>query len=283
MNRTIVIGLAFLFLGVHVASAQAINIIAATIQAGHVHIEGNQAPRRTSILWEGAAVGAETTNGGAFSFNTTTLPADCVGLLAIGTSSRSVVIGGCTPAAITIIEAGVPQTGFTVSFEVGDDGDLEKGVLLPQPRFTDNLDGTVTDNLTGLIWLKNARCPVGSELVSATPMAIVASLNSTGTMGDAHCGDVSNGGSHQTDWRVPNVREFLSLLNYAYNDPAISNAAGTGQATNGDPFMDLQTDYKTSTFQADCNAACPTYGFNLYNGKVDENGFGSIWAVRGGN
>ena len=26
----------------------------------------------------------------------------------------------------------------------------------PSPRFTDNNDGTVTDNLTGLVWLKNA-------------------------------------------------------------------------------------------------------------------------------
>ena len=28
----------------------------------------------------------------------------------------------------------------------------------PNPRFTDNSDGTVTDNLTGLIWLKDANC-----------------------------------------------------------------------------------------------------------------------------
>jgi hypothetical protein len=32
------------------------------------------------------------------------------------------------------------------------------GVAWPNPRFTDNSDGTVTDNLTGLIWLKNANC-----------------------------------------------------------------------------------------------------------------------------
>ena len=28
----------------------------------------------------------------------------------------------------------------------------------PEPRFVDNEDGTVRDNLTGLIWLKNANC-----------------------------------------------------------------------------------------------------------------------------
>ena len=40
----------------------------------------------------------------------------------------------------------------------GSDGDLQKGVAWPNPRFTDNANGTVTDNLTGLIWLKNANC-----------------------------------------------------------------------------------------------------------------------------
>ena len=29
---------------------------------------------------------------------------------------------------------------------------------IPDPRFIDNKDGTVTDSLTGLIWLKNMNC-----------------------------------------------------------------------------------------------------------------------------
>ena len=54
--------------------------------------------------------------------------------------------------------AGVPKTGQTTSSATGDDGDLEKGVTWPSPRFTNNSNGTVTDNLTGLIWLRNANC-----------------------------------------------------------------------------------------------------------------------------
>ena len=56
--------------------------------------------------------------------------------------------------------APVSKTGQTVSYATGDDGDLERGVEKPplKDRFTDNGDGTVTDNLTGLIWLKNADC-----------------------------------------------------------------------------------------------------------------------------
>jgi len=50
------------------------------------------------------------------------------------------------------------KTGQTTSYATGDDGDLQRGIPWPNPRFTDNEDGTVTDNLTGLIWLKDANC-----------------------------------------------------------------------------------------------------------------------------
>ena len=35
-------------------------------------------------------------------------------------------------------------------------GPYREGVAWPTPRFTDNGNGTVTDNLTRLIWMKNA-------------------------------------------------------------------------------------------------------------------------------
>ena len=68
--------------------------------------------------------------------------------------------------------AGVPKTGQTSTVPLnpaldGSDGALQKGVAWPNPRFTDNNNGTVTDNLTGLIWLKNANC-IGSLTWSLT-------------------------------------------------------------------------------------------------------------------
>jgi len=62
----------------------------------------------------------------------------------------------------------VPQTGQTQCYDgqtpdecpngpFGQDGDIQAGVPFPNPRFTvNNPDGTVTDNLTGLIWLQDA-------------------------------------------------------------------------------------------------------------------------------
>ena len=50
----------------------------------------------------------------------------------------------------------VAATGQSFSYASGDDGAQRKGVAWPASRFTDNTDGTVTDHLTGLIWLQNA-------------------------------------------------------------------------------------------------------------------------------
>lgn len=40
----------------------------------------------------------------------------------------------------------------------GQDGEIRAGIQWPAPRFKDNQDGTVTDHLTGLVWLKDASC-----------------------------------------------------------------------------------------------------------------------------
>ena len=121
----------------------------------------------------------------------------------------------------------VEKTGQTTSYRTHDDGDLKKGVAWPTPRFTDNNNGTVTDNLTGLIWLKNANCAGAMENWN-TAIDYAAALydgctSCFGTGGDCGLSDGSSAG----DWRLPNRNEVLSLINIAYYNPALSNAAGT--------------------------------------------------------
>ena len=165
------ITLLFLLVFVSPGSA-AIHIDIAAIQNGFVHVEGSQAPRGEAISWEGISVGVNSNNGGAFQFDTTNLPPDCVGTLKIGSETREVVVENCMPADITVIQAGVPKTGQTTSFDANnpkrDDGALQRGVPSPNPRFTDNSNGTIMDNLTGLIWLKNAM-PQPSRILPRQP------------------------------------------------------------------------------------------------------------------
>jgi hypothetical protein len=283
---TAMLGAAFMWLIFAASPAHALKVVVATIFAGEVQVIGIQAKKCASITWEGNVV-TTSNKGGAFKFNTTDLPLDCVGELSDGVNTIDVVVDGCTTQQV--VGGGVFKTGQTISYQTGDDGDLKKGVALPTPRFTDNTNGTITDNLTVLIWLKNANCPNGTRHW-ITALADVASLNSTGTMNSIDCGDTSAAGTHQTDWRLPNVRELFSLVNFGFFSPPLSNAAGTGQGSGSDPFSNFQTSaYWSSTTDAG--------GFDVASFRalvvsfhdigivfdVDKNNSFFVLAVRGGS
>ena len=54
-----------------------------------------------------------------------------------------------------------------------------------------------------------------------------------------NCNNLDYGG--YDDWRLPNLRELLSLMDYNWYNPALCNTAGTGQWTANDPFTDVPT------------------------------------------
>jgi hypothetical protein len=126
-------------------------------------------------------------------------------------------------------QARVARTGQTTRYENGDDGDLEKGATGPSSRFTDNHDGTVSDNLTELTWLKNANCANETRSWEDT-LDDVENLNENGTMNRNDCSDTSREGRHQTDWRLPNVKELQSLIDFSQAAPALPS---------GHPFSDV--------------------------------------------
>ena len=66
-------------------------------------------------------------------------------------------------------------------------------------------------------------------------------------MNGNNCGDTSNAGSNQTDWRLPNVKELHSLIDFKYFTPSLSNTAGTGQWSAGNPFIAVQSSYYWSS------------------------------------
>ena len=184
--------------------------------------------------------------------------------------------------------AGVPKTGQTPEVPLdpappGSDGDLQEGLAWPNPRFTDNDDGTVTDNLTGLTWLKHAYCrtfyPDDTTVINNRSWndALVAASS----LSDGYCGLTD--GSSPGDWRLPNLKELMSLIDWAYSDNAISNTAGTGKGTKGDPFTDVVSGayWSSSTYAPNTDNA---WYLNLKTGRTSHHPktyWIYVWPVRG--
>jgi len=253
-----------------ISSAEAITITFAEVQNGVAVVQGNKAEKSAIITWDGISV-TQTTKGGSFSFSAT-VPADCVGTLSDGVSTIDVLVLDCT--TVSVAPAPVPRTGQTTSYATGDDGDLEKGVASPAPRFTDNNNGTITDNLTGLIWLKNANCPATSR-DWATALSDVASLNSAGTMNGNNCGDTSNAGSHQSDWRLPNRNELTSLLDLGTFNPALPA---------GHPNFVASPYWSSTTLALVSDTAWGVdFGFGGVTSTIKTNPSFFVTAVRGGS
>ncbi len=152
-------------------------------------------------------------------------------------------------------DAPIPRTWQKTSFRDGDDGYYQMGVVWPEPRFTDNGDGTVTDNLTGLMWTKNANLDGGKNWNGA--------IDWCNTLNDAG----------YDDWRLPNIREMNSLCDYGTYDPGLPG---------GHPFNNVQYSYWSSTTYA-CNTDSAWY---VIINSVDINSRNKpeicyVWPVRG--
>jgi hypothetical protein len=159
----------------------------------------------------------------------------------------------------------VAQTGQTTFYKTGDDGDLQKGVVWPNPRFTVNTGsgaGTVTDNLTGFMWAKDANA---------------AGLKTwDGAL--TYCNDLILGGYN--DWRLPNIKELLSLIDFGKNAPALPG---------GHPFDNVQAHLLSFYGSSTTNHGNSAHAWHVYmhSGNVDSIGKGPIpilhvWPVRGG-
>jgi hypothetical protein len=134
-------------------------------------------------------------------------------------------------------------------------------------RFTDNGDGTVTDNVTGLIWLQDAS-GFGPDF-TAWPVA----LTFANSLSSGECGLTD--GSVEGDWRLPNVNELHSLIDPRQSNPALSA---------GHPFSGVQSRQHWTSTTLDVGTAS-AWLVDLNNGWVNYNfkgGASYVWPVRGG-
>ncbi len=152
---------------------------------------------------------------------------------------------------------------------------MQKGVAWPSPRFTTNVDTTVTDNLTGLVWAPNGNLmptrdnnwdqdnTVNDGAVTwQHALDYVAKLNTESYLG-------------HTDWRLPNRKELRSLANYGQGNVA------TWLNTQG--FSNVQAYYWSSTTTAGVTDSA--WVVNMGDGGVNysfkTNDY-YVWPVRSG-
>ncbi len=231
-----------------------------TVYINGVVVTGTMLYVGTQNITPGAA--AQTINAG-YHDGTGTVAGD-VNLVADNIKTNVTIFGITgilnTNAGGNAYSAAVPKTGQKNSYGTRDDGDLEIGVAWPSPRFTDHDDGTVTDNLTGLMWTKNANL-AGSKMWNEAISFCNGMNASTGTYG-------------YTDWRLPNVRELQSLIDYGRYDPPLPP----------NNFEGVQSDYywSSSTAAGDTGVAWPVslrYGIVGYGSKTITY---HVWPVRTG-
>jgi hypothetical protein len=174
----------------------------------------------------------------------------------------------------------LPKSGQTIAYAPGDDGSLQKGRdWSPFDRFTDNKNGTVTDTLTGLTWLRNANCRDTSGGISKEDgyLTWVEALIWSKNLASYTCG--LQDGSVAGDWRLPNVKELESLISLAEHDPSLPKGP-----TGGYPFEYVQSDnYWSST--TDAKYMDSANYVNMYYGETylfNKGGYLYVWPVRGG-
>jgi hypothetical protein len=130
--------------------------------------------------------------------------------------------GGTPPIPVTF-----PVTGQTTCWdenggvlacaETGLDGDVRAGAAF---SYSDNGDGTITDNNTGLMWEKLSSDGSIHDYIDTYPWIMAGWFKVWTLNNDEFAG--------YTDWRIPNVKELQSIVDYERSSPSVDPVFDTG-------------------------------------------------------
>ncbi len=177
----------------------------------------------------------------------------------------------------------LPATGQTTCWDsngnvipcagTGQDGELREGAPL---AYVDHGDGTVTDVNTGLMWEKLSHDGTVHDDHNTYTWANaisghVATLNSTNFAG-------------HNDWRLPNVRELLSIVTYQNLLPTVAPAFDN-HCSSGCDVTRCSCTFSGDTWTSTSEADSPSnqWFVDFQDGQVGaglEHGSGPVRAVR---
>lgn len=110
------------------------------------------------------------------------------------------------------------------------------------PSYTDNGDGTVTDNVTGLMWQQH----MGTQITYTQVLTKADTLSLAG----------------YTDWRLPNIKELYSLILFTGKEGMADDSSGYIKYIDTDYFVQPFGDVAGGARLIDAQ----TWSFNQYTG-----------------
>ena len=138
--------------------------------------------------------------------------------------------------------------------------------------YSDNGDGTVTDNVTGLMWQKSPDTDGDGDIDAADKLTYDEALAGAETLTLAG----------YSDWRLPTIKELYSLIDFSGVDPSGFEGTDTsglipfidtryfdfayGDTAAGERIIDAQ--YASSNLYVDDNAGSLLFGVNFADGRI---------------
>lgn len=130
----------------------------------------------------------------------------------------------------------------------------------PTADFTDNGDGTVTHKITGLTW---KRCAEGQNWSGSTCSGAARAYSFDQAVA------VTSDFTGKTDWRIPNILELASIVEYA----------PVGSTINGTIFPNTPLFVPTTIPPGILLGGEPSGAAHFWSGSPDSSSPGSVWAV----
>jgi hypothetical protein len=138
------------------------------------------------------------------------------------------------------------------------------------PSYTDSADGTITDNVTGLMWQQSADTDGDGDIDAADKL--------TYTQAGAYCQNLTL--ADYTDWRLPDIKQLYSLIDFSgYNGTDTSGLTpfidttyfnfAHGDTGAGERIIDAQ--YASSTLYVSHTAhdgGSTMFGVNFADGRI---------------
>ncbi len=178
-------------------------------------------------------------------------------------TSDSVISEVGTSGSYPVVHTGVSEFADATSLITTPDisEDLywqDAGRIINSPSYTDNGDGTVTDNVTGLMWQQD----MGDKMSHDEAVLTVT--------------DFDLGG--YKDWRMPTIKELYSLILFSgrvFGETAQTHFIDTdyfnqpiGDTDAGEREIDAQTWSSTYYTSTTMNSDTTIFGVNFVDGRI---------------